>query len=208
MELTPVAANASTRPAAASTPPAGKLNKFTKYNIMRELRTGTDRNHRNGRPLSQKIVAHLTRLKAHFAATDGQCIEDVLDELHPTVQSVYHLLQSQTTTIVAAINGRADLTDAKLDRQQRILTGQSSIEDRSGLTRLDLLAQNCQAVRALQSQNIQIRAEGVAEQKAQKLEEIAQKKAQKEAQKKAIKVRKTAVKPTTERPLSFILVRC
>jgi hypothetical protein len=183
MWLTSVAANAC-MPVADSTPPAYKLDSCTKYHILKELRTNLTRAAHN--PLNQKQIAtNFKRLKAHFAATGGR-IEDVLDELHPKVRSWYRHIPSQTAAIVAAIDGRTDVIEAKLDLQQRILTGQTSIEDRRGLSHLDLLAQNRQAMRALQSQNIQLRAELLAEQKAQK-----------EQQKnEATKVRKTALKHT------------
>ena len=178
---------------APSTPMAAKKDKFTKCNLVRELKTGVARNSKIALD-RKKIQANLEQLKAHFAATgDGQSIDDILDKVHPTVQNVYQLLQDQTKTIVAAIDSRADLTDAKIDltsaRLVRIMTGQTSIEDNKGLTYQQTLAQNCQAVRALQSQNIQLRADikggledpAMIDEKAKKLEDTLKKKAAKMA---------------------------
>ena len=178
----------------------GKLNKKTKYTLRSELRKNQTRGVAVPKPLSDaKIARNLEELQAHFVATQGakgaKTFKNVVTTLPESVQNVYQLLEDQTTTIVAAIDGRADVIDTKLDRQLRILTGNSSTEDLDGMTNLEKLAQNCQAVRSLQNHNIQLRAESVAQQKAQKLE-VKAKKLEAKAQKKANKVQKTIVKPT------------
>ena len=177
----------------------GKLSRCTKDNLLKALKTNLGRYNSTGTLSEAKIEDYLEQLKAHYTATEGargvNTLKKVVTNLHHTVQSVYQLLDAQTTTIVAAIDGRADVIDTKLDRQLRILTGNSSTEDMNGMTTLEKLAQNCQAVRALQNHNIQLRAESVAQQKAQKLE-VKAKKLEAQAQKKANKVQKTIVKPT------------
>jgi hypothetical protein len=182
MELLPAAAMT------LRTPPVCKLNKFKKYNLLSELKTNLTRNTSSPQPLSQrKIEANLEQLKAHFEATgDAQGLDDIVAKLHPTVQGVYQLLQDQTKTIVAAIDNRADAIDAKLDQQMRIMRGQIADEDSNGMTDHQMLALNCQSVRSMQSQNIQLRAriKGVQvpsnlEERTKRLEVMAQTKASK-----------------------------
>ena len=121
------------------TPTTRKLDKRTKYNIWNELKKNMDRNSKLALS-NRKVEVNLAKLRAHLAATQGddggQSMVDIVAQLHPTVQGVYHLLQGQTTTIVAAINGRADAIDdklnqqnAKLDQQMRIMRGQLLPED-------------------------------------------------------------------------------
>ncbi len=159
---------------------AQKLDKMTKYNIFNELKKNLDRNTKLALS-DKKIKANLAKLRDHFAATGGdgvsgggQKMAEIMADLHPTVQGVYQLMQDQTKTIVAAIDTRADAIDRRLDtqtvtlakiavcvdRQTRVLMGTNYDEDAmTTLTNRELLAQNCQAVRALQSQNINLRAE-------------------------------------------------
>ncbi len=177
------------------TRPAFKLNNKTKHSLLTELKKNMTRNVRNPKPLSQeKIKANLAKLKVH-CASNGEGLLDIVAGLHPTVQGVYHLMQGQTTTIVAAIDGRADAIDlklddqsVKLDMQMRVLRGQLLPEDSIGMTDHELLAQNCQAVRSMQSQNIQLRAriKGVAapcglEERTKRLEDLEAAKAAKTA---------------------------
>ena len=174
-----------------------KMSRFQKRHIMTELKTNMTRNVPTPKPLSQaKIEANPVELKAHYTAINrDDRLDDIVAKLHPTVQCVYRLLEGQTTTIVAAIDGRADVIDtkldqhsAKLDQQMRVMRGQLSPEDSDGLTDHELLAQNCQSVRSMQSQNIQLRAriKGVAvpcdlEERTKRLEDLEAKKAAKMA---------------------------
>ena len=177
------------------TPPAFKLNNKTRHSLLTELKKNMTRNVRNPKPLSQeKIKANLAKLKVH-CASNGEGLLEIVAGLHPTVQGVYHLMQGQTTTIVAAIDGRADAIDAKLDdqsakldQQMRVMRGQLLPEDSIGMTDQELLAQNCQSVRSMQSQNIQLRAriKGVVvpcdlEERTKRLEDLEAKKAAKMA---------------------------
>ena len=203
-----------------------KISRFQKSHIMRELKTNLTRNVLTPKSLSQeKIEANLAELKANYAAKNGaEQLADIVAKLHPTVQGVYHLMQDQTTTIVAAIDGRADAIDlklddqsVKLDMQMRVLRGQLLPEDSIGMTDHELLAQNCQAVRSMQSQNIQLRAriKGVAvpcdlEERTKRLEDLEAAKAAKTAdiakkkldmsQKKAAKENAAAEKKANKPP--------
>ncbi len=180
------------------TPNADVLNRMVKYNLFNELKKNKDRNSKLALS-DKKVKAHLAKLRAHFAATGGgngdQQLAEIMHDMHPTVQGVYHLMQGQTTTIVAAIDGRADAIDAKLDdqsvkldQQMRVMRGQLLPEDSIGLTDQELLAQNCQSVRSMQSQNIQLRAriKGVVvpcdlEERTKRLEDLEAAKAAKMA---------------------------
>ncbi len=154
----------------------GKLDRKTKYNIWNELKKNADRNSKKS--LSKKQVeVNMAKLKAHFAATKGgdgaEQLAEIVADMHPTVQGVYQLMQDQTKTIVAAIDARADSIDERLrhqdstlanmvmgvERTSRLLMGHALPEDQSGMSNRELLAQNCQAVRSLQSQNINLRAQ-------------------------------------------------
>ncbi len=206
------------------TRPAFKLNNKTRHSLLTELKKNMTRNVRNPKPLSQeKIKANLAKLKVH-CASNGEGLLEIVAGLHPTVQGVYHLMQGQTTTIVAAIDGRADAIDAKLDdqsakldQQMRVMRGQLLPEDSIGMTDQELLAQNCQAVRSMQSQNIQLRAriKGVAvpcdlEERTKRLEDLEAAKAAKTAdiakkkldmlQKKADKEKEAAEKKANKTP--------
>ena len=216
-----------------STQPELKLNKFKKYNLLSELKTNLARNAPYPKALSQnKIEANLAELKAHYKASNSEhLMAELVEKLHPTVQGVYHLMQGQTTTIVAAIDGRADAIDlklddqsvklddqsVKLDMQMRLLRGQLLPEDSIGMTDHELLAQNCQSVRSMQSQNIQLRAriKGVAvpcdlEERTKRLEDLEAAKAAKTAdfakkkldmlQKKADKEKAAAEKKANKPP--------
>ncbi len=161
------------------TGPAFKLNNKTRHSIMTELKKNMTRNVRIPKSLSQeKIKANLAKLKGHYAATKGgdgaEQLAEIMDDMHPTVQGVYQLMQDQTKTIVAAIDARADRIDQHLDGQSetlerlvhcvamqtRVLRGVNYEEDsKTDMTNLELLAHNCQAVRALQSQNLNLRAD-------------------------------------------------
>ncbi len=189
------------------------MSKFQKSHVMRELKTKRARNVQTPKALSQeKIKANLAQLEAHFGSAGkdaGQKMAEIVADMHPTVKGVYQLMQDQTKTIVGAIDARADSIDERLknqdstlanlamgvERTSRLLMGHALPEDQSGMSNRELLAQNCQAVRSLQNHNIQLRAESVAQQKAQKLE-VKAKKLEAQAQKKANKVQKTIVKPT------------
>ena len=69
--------------------PPGKLDNQTKYYLMRELRQNLSGKTKAPLALSpKKIAGNFKRLQAHFKA-NGRCIEEVLDEMHPKVQSWY-----------------------------------------------------------------------------------------------------------------------
>jgi hypothetical protein len=160
---------------AVPTPTTDKMSKFKRYQLKRSLRTGVD--YHSKMPLSQeRIKANLAQLVAHFASggdSGGQKMAEIMADMHPTVQGVYQLMQDQTKTIVAAIDARADSIDERLknqdstlanlamgvERTSRLLMGHALPEDQSGMSNRELLAQNCQAVRSLQSQNINLRAQ-------------------------------------------------
>ncbi len=154
------------------------MSRFQKSHVMRELKTNLTRNVQTPKALSQdKIKANLAQLEAHFGSAGkdvGQKMAEIVADMHPTVREVYKLMQGQTKTIVAAINKRHNVLDRhmdyqtlilerieeQVDRQTRVLRGINYEEDLGTFkTNRELLAHNCQAVRALQSQNINLRAE-------------------------------------------------
>ena len=159
---------------------ARKLDKMTKYNIFNELKKNLDRNTKLALS-DKKTKANLAKLRDHFAAIGGEGVSggdqkmaEIMADLHPAVQGVYQLMQDQTKTIVAAINDRHNFLDSNMDyqtlilerieeqvdRQTRVLRGINYEEDLGTFkTNRELLAHNCQAVRAMQSQNINLRAE-------------------------------------------------
>jgi hypothetical protein len=154
------------------------MSKFQRSHLLRELKTNLTRNLQTPKALSpDKIKANLAQLEAHFGSAGkdaGQKMAEIVADMHPTVREVYKLMQGQTKTIVAAINKRHNVLDRHMDyqtlilerieeqtdRQTRVLRGINYEEDLGSFkTNRELLAHNCQAVRAMQSQNINLRAE-------------------------------------------------